>query len=63
MRRWRTAATNHAATAMPPYPPRFAALCAALRDGVAPVGALGEAEEKRGLTGGWFPVTGSAPMA
>jgi hypothetical protein len=46
--------TSHTATAMPPYPPSFAALWAALRD---------EGEAKSGLTGEWFPVMGSTPMA
>jgi hypothetical protein len=55
--------TSHAATAMPPYPPSFAALWAALRDGETIAGALDEGEANRGLTGGWLPVMGSAPMA
>jgi hypothetical protein len=38
--------TSHAVTAMPPYPPSFAA--AALRDG--------EGAENKGLTGGWVSV-------
>jgi hypothetical protein len=58
-----TAVTSHAATAMPPYPPSFAALWTALRDGVGLVGALAEGEANRGLTGGWISVMGSAPMA
>jgi hypothetical protein len=41
-----TAVTSHAATAIPPYPPSFAALWPALRDG-----ALDEVGAKRGLTG------------
>ena len=49
-----TAAASHAATAMPPYPPSFAALWAALRDGA---GAA-----NRGLTGR-LSVMGSTPMA
>jgi hypothetical protein len=36
---------------MPPYPPGFAALWTALRDGVALVGALNEVAANRGLTG------------
>jgi hypothetical protein len=58
-----TAVTSHAATAMPPYPPSFAALWAALRDGVGLVGALDDGEANRGLTGGWISVMGSTPMA
>jgi hypothetical protein len=45
-----TAVTSQAA--MPPYPPSFAALWAALRDGVGLVGALDEGEANRGLAGG-----------
>ena len=54
-----TAATSHAATAMPPYPPSFVALRAALRDGDMAAGALDEGETNKGLTGGWLPVMGS----
>ena len=49
-----TAATSHAVTAMPPYPPSLAALWAALADGA---GAA-----NRGLTGR-LSVMGSTPMA
>jgi len=48
------AAVSHAATAMPPYPPSFAAPWAALRDG--------EGAANRGLTGR-LSVMGSTPMA
>jgi hypothetical protein len=58
-----TAVTSHAATAMPPYPPSFAALWAALRDGLGAVEALDEGEANRGLTGRWISVMGSTPMA
>jgi len=37
---------------MPPYPPSFAALWAALRDGATVAGALDEDDANRGLTGG-----------
>jgi hypothetical protein len=47
----------------PMYPPSFAALWAALRDGVGLVGALDECEANRGLAGGWLSVMGSTPMA
>jgi hypothetical protein len=57
-----TAMTSHAATAMPPYPPSFAALWAALRDG-AGLGALDEGEANKGLAGRWISVMGSTPMA
>jgi len=55
--------TSHAATAMPPYPPSFAALWAALRDGVGLVGALDAGRANRGLTGALLSVMGSAPVA
>jgi hypothetical protein len=55
--------TSHAATAIPPYPPSFAALWTALRDGVGLVGALDEGEANNGLTGGWISVMGSTPMS
>jgi hypothetical protein len=60
-----TAVTSHAATAMPPYPPSFAALWAALRDGFGRVGALHEGAANKGLTGPGvcIPVMGSTPMA
>jgi hypothetical protein len=58
-----TAVTSHAATAMPPYPPSFAALWAALRDGLGVVDALDEGEANKGLTGRWISVMGSTPMA
>jgi len=48
------AAVSHAATAMPPYPPSFAAPWAALRDG--------EGAANSGLTGR-LSVMGSTPMA
>jgi hypothetical protein len=49
-----TAAASHAATAIPPYPPSFAAVWLALREG--------EGATNRGLTGR-LPVMGSTPMA
>ena len=49
-----TAATSHAATAIPPYPPSFAALLTALADG--------EGAANSGLTGR-LSVMGSTPMA
>ena len=58
-----TAVTSHAATAMPPYPPSFAALWAPRRDGLGVVDALDEGEANRGLTGRWISVMGSTPMA
>lgn len=48
-----TAVTSHAATAIPPYPPSFAARWDARRDGKRLVGAGGGGAENRGLTGGW----------
>jgi hypothetical protein len=47
---------------MPPYPPSFAALGTAFRDQVELLDALG-VRSKRGLTGGWFAVMGSTPVA
>jgi hypothetical protein len=49
-----TAAASHAATAIPPYPPSFAAVWPALREG--------EGATNRGLTGR-LSVMGSTPMA
>ncbi|OBB11828.1 hypothetical protein A5761_24045 [Mycolicibacterium setense] len=46
-----TAATNHAATAMPPYPPTLAAVSAALRDGPRVAGALRASGAGTWLTG------------
>jgi hypothetical protein len=47
-----TAVTSHAATAIPPYPPSFAARWDARRDDKRLVGAGGGGAANRGLTGG-----------
>jgi hypothetical protein len=51
-----TAVTNHAATAIPPYPPIFAARWHAVRDGESAGDALDEEEANRGLTRGLVAV-------
>jgi hypothetical protein len=43
---------------MPPYPPSFAALWTALRDGVGLAGAVDESEANRGLVDGYWSVMG-----
>lgn len=48
-----TAVTSHAATAMPPYPPIFAARWGARRGDKRLGGAGGGGTANRGLTGGW----------
>ncbi|WP_234793538.1 hypothetical protein [Mycolicibacterium porcinum] len=46
-----TAATSHAATAMPPYPPTFTAVWPVLRDGPREAGVLDASGAGTQLTG------------